>query len=179
MTAPASEIIIRHARLEDMPALSALSRATFHDTFVEGFGVPYPKDDLERFYVKNFSVEALTQRLSEPGAVWWVGERDGQLVGLANAGPNTLPHPDAAPEQMELRRLYISKEVQGLGLGTRMMTTALDWMQANTQGPTWIGVWSGNAKAQKLYAAYGYHKVGEYLYPVGDWNDHEFILRRD
>ena len=40
-------------------------------------------------------------------------------------------------------------------------------MEANTDGPLRIGVWSGNDKAQRLYAAYGFEKVGEYDYPVG------------
>ncbi|MDY6925211.1 MAG: GNAT family N-acetyltransferase, partial [Pseudomonadota bacterium] len=35
-----------------------------------------------------------------------------------------------------------------------------------------------NAKAQAMYAARGFEKVGEYQYPVGDWLDDEFILRR-
>ena len=34
-------------------------------------------------------------------------------------------------------------------------------------------------KAQKLYAAYGFTKAGEYKYPIGSWLDDEFILRRD
>ena len=51
-------------------------------------------------------------------------------------------------------------------------------MEAHTQGPLWIGVWSGNDKAQRLYAAYGFEKAGEYDYPIGAWRDHEFILRR-
>ena len=51
-------------------------------------------------------------------------------------------------------------------------------MEAHTDGPLWIGVWSGNAKAQKLYGAYGFEKAGEYKYPVGSWYDDEFILRR-
>ena len=72
----------------------------------------------------------------------------------------------------------MSKSAQGLGLGTELMKRALEWMQANTSGALWIGVWSGNHKAQKLYQANGFEKVGEYDYPVGDWLDREFILRR-
>ncbi|MCA3699475.1 MAG: GNAT family N-acetyltransferase, partial [Brevundimonas sp.] len=90
----------------------------------------------------------------------------------------TLPHADARPSHAELRRLYVAKEAQGLGLGTRLLTLSLDWMEANTDGPLWIGVWSGNLKAQKLYAAHGFRKVGDYQYPVGTWRDDEFILRR-
>lgn len=51
-------------------------------------------------------------------------------------------------------------------------------MQVHSDGPLWVGVWSGNLKAQKLYAAHGFEKAGEYQYPVGRWLDDEFILRR-
>jgi diamine N-acetyltransferase len=173
-----SDAVIRPTCLEDAPALATLGRQTFIDTFVTGFGIPYPADDLALFLDASFSPEATATKLKEPGAAWWVAERDGALLAFANAGPNTLPHSDGRASHAELRRLYVSKAAQGLGLGTRLLTLSLDWMQAHTDGPLWIGVWSGNLKAQKLYAAHGFDKAGEYQYPVGRWLDDEFILRR-
>ena len=175
-----TDVLIRPPRPEDAEALGALGRQTFIDTFVaeDGFAIPYPVTDLNAFLDASFSPEATARKLVEPGAAWWVAERDGELLAFANAGPNTLPHPDATPANMELRRLYVGKPAQGLGLGTRLLKLSLDWMEVNTDGPLWIGVWSGNLKAQKLYEAYGFEKAGEYEYPVGAWRDHEFILRR-
>jgi len=173
-----TEILIRPARPDDAEPLGVLGRQTFVDTFVDGFGIPYPADDLAAFLDASFSGQATAKKLQESGAAWWVAERDGDLLAFANAGPNGLPHPEAKPCQMELRRLYVGKAAQGLGLGTRLLTLSLEWMEANTDGPLWIGVWSGNAKALKLYGAYGFEKAGEYQYPVGDWRDDEFILRR-
>ena len=42
----------------------------------------------------------------------------------------------------------------------------------------WLGVWSGNDKAQAFYAKRGFAKVGEYRFRVGETLDHEFIMRR-
>jgi len=175
-----TDAVIRPPRPEDAAALGALGRQTFIDTFVakDGFAIPYPAADLETFLDANFLPESMAKKLEEPGAAWWVAERDGELLAFANTGPNGLPHPDATPANMELRRLYVGKSAQGLGLGTELLKLSLDWMEANTDGPLWIGVWSGNLKAQKLYEAYGFQKAGEYQYPVGAWRDHEFILRR-
>jgi RimJ/RimL family protein N-acetyltransferase len=39
-------------------------------------------------------------------------------------------------------------------------------------------VWSENFGAQRLYARYGFTRVGDYFFPVGEHRDHEFILRR-
>jgi len=173
--------LIRAALPDDAAKLGALGRQTFIDTFVaqDGFAIPYPAVDLETFLEASFSTQATAHKLQEPGAAWWVAEgADGALLAFANAGPNTLPHPDAEPSHAELRRLYVGKSAQGLGLGTQILAAALHWMEANSEGPLWIGVWSGNLKAQRLYAAYGFEKVGEYQYPVGTWLDDEFILRR-
>ena len=128
-------IAIRPARPDDAAALAALGRQTFVDTFVTGFGIPYPAEDLAGFLHKSFSVETLQTKLAEPGAAWWVADRDGEILGFANTGPNTLPHPDARPSHAELRRLYIGRDAQGLGLGTKLLKLALDWMEANTDGP--------------------------------------------
>ena len=173
-----TEPVIRPAVEADAAALGELGRQTFIDTFVTGFGIPYPAEDLAAFLDHSFSVETILTKLNEPGAAWWVAEREGELLAFANAGPNTLPHPEARPSHAELRRLYVSKAAQGLGLGTRLLAVALEWMEAHSDGPLWIGVWSGNLKAQKLYAAWGFEKAGEYQYPVGSWMDDEFILRR-
>lgn len=173
-----NDVVIRTPTAADATALGVVGRQTFIDTFVDGFGIPYPADDLAAFLDASFSPEGTAAKLAEPGAVWWVAERNGELLAFANAGPNTLPHPDARPSHAELRRLYVSKGAQGLGLGTQLLTLSLDWMEAHSDGPLWIGVWSGNLKAQKLYAAHGFEKAGEYQYPVGRWLDDEFILRR-
>ena len=173
-----TEPVIRPAVDTDAAALGALGRETFIDTFVAGFGIPYPAEDLAAFLDASFNAGAIRAKLNEPGAAWWVAERDGELLAFANTGPNTLPHPDARPSHAELRRLYVAKRAQGLGLGTKLLAVALEWMETHTDGPLWIGVWSGNLKAQKLYAAWGFEKAGAYQYPVGRWLDDEFILRR-
>ena len=173
-----NDAAIRAGRIEDAEALATLGRETFIDTFIDGYRIPYPPDDLSAYLEKTFSVATMREMLRDATQAWWVAERGGELLGFANSGPSTLPHPHGRASHAELRRLYIAKRAQGLGLGTRLLETALTWMKAHTDGPLWIGVWSGNVKAQKLYAAYGFTKAGQYKYPVGTWLDDEFILRR-
>ncbi len=173
-----TEALIRPARFGDAAALAALARSTFVETFVEGFQIPYPAADLAAYLAKAFAAEPVEAALLDGAQAWWVAERDGALLAFANAGPMSLPHDDGRPTHAELRRLYVARSAQGLGLGTRLLGLALTWMQDHTGGPLWIGVWSGNEKAQRLYAGHGFEKVGQYKYPVGAWYDEEWILRR-
>jgi ribosomal protein S18 acetylase RimI-like enzyme len=170
---------IRPAKPSDLAQLSALGRRTFVETFRDGFGIPYPQADLDTFIEEAFGEFSIAQALADRDQTWWVAaDETGRLGGFANIGPCALPHPDASEANGELKRLYIGKHAQGQGLGTKLLDTALAAMAERFTGPEWIGVWSGNDKAVRLYGHYRFHRVGEYKFPVGDWLDDEFILRR-
>lgn len=169
---------LRRATLEDAEAIAQAGRRTFVETFVEDFSIPYPPEDLTAFLDKDFSVERHRARLASPREAWWVAEVAGAIVGFGVAGSCALPHPAVRPGDLELCRLYLVREAQGRGLGPQLLERALAWMSERGPGAQWVGVWSGNARAQRLYERYGFRKVGEYDYPVGRWLDREHILRR-
>lgn len=170
--------LIRPAAPSDATVLAELGRRTFVETFVEGFKVGYPDEDLQPFLEQAYSAESFARKIADPDLAVWIAQDASGPLAYATAGPNTLPHPDAQAADGELQRLYVAQEAQGLGLGRRLLETALEWLQARHPGPLWIGVWSGNDKAQRLYARYGFEKAGEYEFPVGRVRDREFILRR-
>ena len=174
-----SDLVIRPARAVDAPALADLGRRTFLQTFVEDFAIPYPARDLDPFFARRFGVEAFEQEIDDPLMGVWVAEDvGGALVAYATAGPCSLPHPEVTNEHGELHRLYLDRPAQGSGLAPRLMETTLSWLADRRGGPLWLGVWSGNLRAQRFYARYGFQKAGEYDYRVGASVDHEFILRR-
>jgi ribosomal protein S18 acetylase RimI-like enzyme len=109
----------------------------------------------------------------------WVAEREGRLLGYAKVGPCKLPHPGVRKGAGELYQLYVDSAAQGLGLGAKLLDLSIANLEATRPGPIWLGVWSGNLKAQTVYARRGFGKVGEYDFRVGAWTDHEFIFRRD
>lgn len=100
------------------------------------------------------------------------------LIGYVTACPAHLPHPDVAPGDGEVQRLYILRGYQGGGRGTLLLRTALEWLERDGPRTLWIGVWSENHGAQRFYARHGFKIVGEYSFMVGDHADREFITRR-
>ncbi len=171
--------MIRSARPEDAPALARLKLETFRETFLDkGFAIPYPPDDLAQFEAASYAVPAVAAELADPAKQTWVAELDGRLVGYAQVGPCKLPHVQACPDHGELYQLYVRRDAQGLKLGGALLQVALDHLAATRPGPLWLGVWSGNEKAQAVYAARGFEKVGDYRFKVGSWYDEEYIFRR-
>jgi ribosomal protein S18 acetylase RimI-like enzyme len=172
------KLTLRLATDADCQTLAQLGERTFTETFLEGFGIAYSDHDLAVFIEASYSPHPFKAKIKDSAQAVWIFEQEGLALAYANSGPCRLPHSDARPGHGELYRLYVSKAAQGQGLGRRLLETTLVWLDGRYPGPVWLGVWSGNLKAQALYAAYGFEKVGEYQFPVGDSRDHEFILRR-
>lgn len=99
-------------------------------------------------------------------------------IGYVTACPAHLPHPDVAPGDGEIQRLYILRGYQGAGRGTLLLRTGLEWLEREGPRTLWIGVWSENYGAQRFYARHGFEIVGEYSFMVGDHADREFITCR-
>jgi ribosomal protein S18 acetylase RimI-like enzyme len=171
---------IRRAQPDDAAALAELKLATFRETFLEGFRIPYPPADLARFEVEMYSPAKVASEIADAKHATWVCENaDGALLAYAHCGPCKLPHPDVTAQSGELYQIYIRKSAQGLGLGRQLLRLSLDWIALTYPGPVWLGVWSGNAKAQAFYGTKGFRKVGDYHFMVGDHRDDEYIYRRD
>ena len=166
-------INIRRAGPGDAAVLAEVGR----ETFVETFAHLYPPEDLEAFLEASYSPEAFAPFLDAETHALWLAESGGRAIGYAQAGPCALPHPEATPACGELKRLYVRREGQGDGLGTRLLQASLDWLAAPGRR-LWIGVWSKNHGAQRLYARHGFRRVGKYQFPVGNTLDDEFILSR-
>ncbi len=173
-----NEPLIRRAVPGDAAALARLKRETFRETFVDGgFAIPYPPADLARFETATYAQDAVARELADPDRAQWVAIVDDAMVAYAHVAPCKLPHADVRPGDGELCQLYVRGTAQGLGLGRRLLDIALDHLGATRPGPAWLGVWSGNARAQAIYAARGFVRVGAYQFAVGDWRDDEFIYR--
>jgi len=165
---------IRRATVADAATLSSLCARTFTETF----GHLYPPEDLDAFLRDAYAVERQATILAQPGYAVWLLEDDGVAVGHAAAGPCGLPHPEVAPGDGELKRLYVLAPYQAAGWGGRLFAEAERWLLRDGPRTLWIGVWSENHGAQRFYARRGFERVGTYEFPVGRVRDLEFILRR-
>ncbi len=172
-----SKILLRRAEADDVGRLAPMADASFRETFLDGFAIPYPPQDLAQFLAKAYAPDVFARKLTDPRQATWVAERDGSALAYASAGPCDLPHAHARAEHSQLHRLYVLNAAQGQGLGRALLELALAWM--GDTGPQWLSVWSGNLKAQRLYEAYGFQNVGHYQFFVGRWPDDDFIYRRD
>jgi ribosomal protein S18 acetylase RimI-like enzyme len=170
-----NHVNIRRAQLKDAAPLAALAGQTFTDTF----GHLYAPEDLAAFITDYQSVNTYTKLLGDSSVGIWLADVDEhEAVGFVSAGKCKLPVKDMDPRSGEIRQLYVLNKFHGNGLGSRLLKMALAWLEERAYEPLYVGVWSENVGAQRLYERYGFKKCGEYDFPVGKTRDREFILER-
>ncbi|UJR12020.1 hypothetical protein I4U23_016198 [Adineta vaga] len=180
-----SQYKLRRAIIVDVDALSKLSRRTFAETFVEDFAIPYSANDINSYYQLSTTPEYFAKKICNDlqYAVWVIeDEQTKELVAYSIAGycdANDFPHPDVqSGKDGAVNRLYVQRDRQTYGFGQQLMNAMLLWLEEHCPNrPIWLSVLSENYKAQKFYKHYGFIKVGEYDYPVGEWKDREFIMK--
>lgn len=172
---PSAPLTIRRATLADAPALAELGAATF----VEAFGYLYAPEDLAEFLASSHSQAACERHLHDSTVAIWLAETPGEPpIGYAIAGSCKLPVKNLEERAGEIRQLYVRAAFYKHRLGTQMLVTAFDWLESQNRKPLYVGVWSQNFGAQRLYGRFGFEKVGEYEFSVGRQRDREFILKK-
>ena len=170
------EVRIRRAAAGDAADLARLGAATF----TESFGHLYSPQDLRAFLADSHTAESYSRLLqSSSTAVWLADVEERQAVAFATAGDCKLPVENLEPRAGEIHRVYVLAEFQKHRLGTQLLEIALAWLEEQKREPVYLGVWRKNEGAQRLYRRYGFEKVGEYGFPVGQQVDREFIFKRD
>ena len=162
----------RTAGEADAPALAAL----FRETFTETFGHLYSKADLSAFLAEH-TAEDWAKQLLDPAFSVRIAEQDGIAVGLAKLGPVKLPVDDAA-DSLELRQLYLRGDVRGSGVAAELMEWLLHEAHARGAANLYLSVYTDNLRAQRFYARYGFVTVGPCVFMVGNQADEDIIMRR-
>ncbi|KAF9379410.1 hypothetical protein CPB97_008970 [Podila verticillata] len=166
---------LRQALPADAAVLAELGALTFTHTF----GHMYTPKDLQDFLADTYTVEKHLVPLTDPRESFWLLEDEhGQALGFGWAGACKLPVQNLESNAGEIKRLYVHPAHQGKKLGGRILKVMLDWLEKQGFDPLYIGVWSENYGAQRLYARHGFGKVSEYEFPVGNHRDREFIFKR-
>ena len=167
------EVTYRLATPDDAEALCAVARECFLDTF----GHLYRPHDLAGFLRDTYSPALQRAQIEDPQQRHqFAFDAAGKLIGFIGAGTLKLPVEAPITPCIELRRLYIVRAWHGRGVAQELMRWCFDEAKAAGAVAMYLGVWRYNERAQRFYARYGFRKVGEYLFAVGEHRDEEDIL---
>jgi ribosomal protein S18 acetylase RimI-like enzyme len=84
-----------------------------------------------------------------------------------------LPLPDAADDDLELKRIYLLGKFRGGGIGKNLIAVAEQYSRASRASRLLLGVYAHNHSAISFYKQNGFGKLGNRKFNVGgqDYDD--------
>jgi len=145
-------IIIADAIDQDATEIAAILKLTWTTTYPnDAFGISY--DDVSN-RLNRFTPETIANRIQnqqELNRHYWKASIDNQLIGICCALK------DESNQVFSILSLYVASEYQNQGVGTKLLSTALDWL-GNQDIELGVAVY--NLKAINFYKQFGFIENG-------------------
>lgn len=162
----------RDARTIDGPALGAMARRSF----VETFGTLYSQADLSAFLDDAFGPNGLQAQLSDPDFTIRLALDGDEIVGYVKMGPVTFPG-EWRPDAIELYQFYVLGAWHGQGVAQDLMAWALDFARGHGAREVILSVYVDNFRAHRFYEKYGFEDIGRIAFRVGETVDDDNLMR--
>ncbi|NBB25878.1 GNAT family N-acetyltransferase [Porphyrobacter sp. SLTP] len=165
-------MILRPATLADAPALAALGA----ETFIAAFGHLYTPEDLAAFLAQVHAPGPVAEEIAGDSCTHCLAEEDGALVAYCKLRyPSHYTSYSDARDPIELGQLYALPTHTGTGIGAKLMDWALGVARERSHDAVLLSVYSENFGAQRFYQRYGFGKIADITFQVGEQLDAEFL----
>lgn len=155
---------IRYGTPADATMLAELGAQSFYETFAND-NTP---ENMDAYLRESFSRDIQFHELSQPDIIFLIAESEGTAVGYAQLMMNSREEALRGNHPLELRRIYVSKEQHGKGVGRKLMAATIEEARGRACDSIWLGVWEKNQRAIEFYKKWGFREVGTHIFFVGD-----------
>lgn len=170
-----TDLTLRGATADDLAALSVLAR----DAFITKFGHLYSAANLAMFLNDALSEAAFVADFANPERAIQLAMRGGKLAGFAKVSfVCGFPEHARGRQVMELKQLYTAADATGGGIGGALMDWSMQCLIARGADEVQLSVYAENFGAHRFYERYGFAKVADITFQVGDHIDPEFLFAR-
>jgi putative acetyltransferase len=154
--AAVSEPAIRPITPADDPAVAAIIRAVMTEHGASGPG----------FAIHDAEVEAMHAAYQGPGAIYFVIDDGGEVIG----GGGIAPLAGGPPDTCELKKMYFLPRARGRGVGRRLLERCL--AEARTRGyrRCYLETLESMGAARALYEKLGFRPLAGALGATGHFS---------
>jgi diamine N-acetyltransferase len=168
-------IVITKATLQDAKQLTALSVATF----VESFAEFNRKEDMDAYVQSEMNETRLAEELHDINSDFFFLLQDGEPVGYTKLRNKEIPPGLMKFRPLEIERIYIRKEFQGKKLGAVLMNHCIETAMDRGYDVLWLGVWEHNYKAIRFYEQWGFELFGAHDFVLGSDVQTDVLMKKE
>jgi putative acetyltransferase len=138
-------MLIREIQQKDNESIAKVIRAIFHELDAPKVGTAYADPILDSLY----------EVYQAPRSVYYVVEKDGEVVG----GCGVAPLENGVDSVCELQKMYFAPEIRGTGYAERIIKQCLEFAKNQDFELCYLETLSFMTAAQKLYARLGFEPI--------------------
>ena len=166
---------LQKCSLSELDDLVQISKKTFIDAF-EKDNAP---DDFKSYIGFAFGREKLLSELKDSNSSFYFAHQDEVLAGYFKLNRNDAQTDLKQKESIELERIYVLEQFQGMKIGEWMLAQAISLARTEQKQFLWLGVWEKNTRAVKFYEKHGFIKFGKHPYYIGADKQMDWLMRYD
>lgn len=168
------ELSIKRCDINDLDQLVEIAIETFVDTFLPN----NKQKDIDQYVINAFKSSKLMDELHNPESQFFFIYADEELAGYLKVNVGTAQTEDMGPDSFEVQRIYVRQKFKRTGVGTELMTRAIQLAKRAKKKQVWLGVWEKNVNAQKFYEKFGFIKTGSHKFLMGSTPNHDWIMTK-
>lgn len=168
------DISIKKCTTQDFDKLRQLSIETYYQTFAH----MNTAEDMVAYLEEAFNVDKFTQEFNDPNSSFFFLYSDERIAGYLklNEAPSQTDINDS--DSLEIERIYVSSEFQGVGIGRYLMEQAIAIAKERNKKYVWLGVWEKNEKAIRFYKKNGFYEIGTHKFVMGKDVQTDYIMQK-
>ncbi len=171
----ASSRQIRLCGAKDIPTLLDLAITTF----VEAFWDTNNPESMTAYMEAAFREEVFFEEMQHPDAQFFLVLEDEVPAGYLKLNRVGAQSDVRDPESLEVERIYVLADYQGVGIGKYLLEFAIQTAVAEALKYIWLGVWEYNEKAIAFYQKQGFWIFGDHPFAMGEEVQTDLLMRRD
>ncbi len=144
--------------------IATIGKKSFRHAFEHLFK---SREELFEYLEHTYDPIKLAKSLRKENNVYLLAWHDGEPVGFAKIKKHSLNEQIEAGAQMELQKIYVLPEYQGIGAGTALLKEVKSLARDLYPDYIWLDTHISNEKAIRLYEKNGFKKVGKYFFTIG------------
>ena len=165
---------IKRAIASEAEAVAEIGRQTFYETWK----AVNTEEDLQLYMNQAFDPGKIKKELDQPDITTYLFiYANGKMAGYAKLR-NDRTHPLLTGKCIELERIYVLKEFQGIKAGKALMDECMGIASGDGYVCIWLGVNQENFKAINFYKRYGFEVFGTKQFKLGNAVDEDFLMKK-
>ncbi|HBG62576.1 MAG: hypothetical protein A2Y03_07825 [Omnitrophica WOR_2 bacterium GWF2_38_59] len=169
------KIKIKQASIEDADFIIKFGAETFKDAYSHA----HSKEDMDTYLLYAFSKEKILEELCDNDTFFLIASSEEKPVAYLQLTTTRTHSALKESSSIELKRIYVSKEMTGKKIGTELMKMALEIARSRNHKTIWLAVWEFNTLAMAFYERFGFKSFGSDIFTLGKTERNLVLMKKE